>query len=224
MGETQVRLDERLECNRVQRRPEPVQGPAHQAKVNPADDLAALPREAAERTVAQPDRIARVHGAVRSEAEITEKPHQTSDRFSFVEQSPRIRDHGVTPPHTGIDRSCACVGNLCELIHEGPGQEPIRVGIRLVRVRPEGIAEAGSPASGRLTSLAINQTGIDHLVEVLANCVRVEAQRVGKLADLQWPLRPAQEGQQARPGNATEDSVSLHGRCHACILHGNTRK
>lgn len=187
MGETEARRDERFEVDRVQRCPEPVQDPAHQAEVNPADDLAALAGEITERAVAQPDRIARVHGAVRRKAEIAEQADQASGRLGFAERDPGIRDHRVTPAHPGINRSRAWIRHTCELIREGPSQGPIRLGVWLVRVCPDDIAKAGSSASGRLTCLADDQTAGDQPVELLANRVRVESQLVSKLADTQGP-------------------------------------
>lgn len=69
--------------------------------------------------------------------------------------------------------------------------------VRLVRIRSDAIAKAGSPASDPLASLADDQTAADQLVELLADRVRVETQRVCKLGDPQWLRRLPQEGQQS---------------------------
>lgn len=183
VGKTQTGGDEGLEGDGIQRRPEPVQDPTHQAEVDSADDVAALTSETAERTVAQADRIAGVHRAVGLEAEITEKTDQASDRVSLAGRGRRIPDQGATPPLAGIQRCCSSVRRLCELVREGGCQASIGVRRRLVRVRHDGVAEAWSTAPGRAFRGAGDQTGVDQLVEVFADRVRVETQRASKLAD-----------------------------------------
>ncbi len=125
-----------------------MQHTTHQAEMNAADDLAALAGKAAERAVMKADRFTGLHGPVGLEADITKKTDQASDRLGLVDRNCRILDHRPTPPLSGFDCSGAGVRDTCELLGKNPGQSAIGLGIRLVHVRPEGIGQARSSASG----------------------------------------------------------------------------
>lgn len=216
VGHAEIGPNERLQAGCLERRADRLQGTAHEAQVHATYDALAAHGKRSERASAQVDGGGAIR-CVRREAGIVEQLDHPLHAVRGTRGGGEIDGEAATPSVTGGRRLRARIGAFGKLLGQHPGQGAIRLRIVVagVRIGPEAQRRpAATTWSGRLLE---DEAGIEQLLEMGSNGVRVEADRIRQVADAEWLRRRTEDGEQPRARGAGERAMA-HRWGHACII------
>lgn len=214
MGDAQIRRDERLEADSVERGAKLAQRAAHKAQVGTADDIRSLPGQRFEGAMPKLDRLARPGRSLRRESRVVEQFDQAVERLVLGRRRNTIGSHRPTPALAGRHRRCGRPWPADERIREDLGELTVGAGVRIVGSGPGHVPQPGPSATHRRCDAPNDEPRVDELVQLVAHGVRVEADRLGKLTHADWTVRLAEDGEESRAGQPGEDAVAALLRCH----------
>ncbi len=214
MSNAQVRCDERLETDGVERCPQLPERSPHQAEMDAADDFLVLPRERSEWATAEPDRIARGGRPLRREARLVEQHDEAVDGIVGSGRVGHIDCHRPAPAFPGSHRDRRRLGLEGELFCEDPSEFAVGVGVGILVPRRGNVPQAWPPAARGWGDAAGHEPRLDELVELLADGVRVKSDGLGELAHSDRTVGLTEDGEEPRAGQSGEDTVAVLWRCH----------